>query len=121
MAFGRGLYLKILVIPLVFFALGVAIPGYFGYRLVQRNSDRSVRVIEEDTNLGRKFHVIAKPTVASESCLKCHGDPAAAPTKKREEFSRTEGFNWRKGQVVGATVIYVPKDYVQSQGSNIFW
>src|SRR5437867_13363543 len=42
MAFGRGLYLKILVIPLVFFAVGVAIPGYFGYRLVQRNSDREL-------------------------------------------------------------------------------
>ena len=208
-AFGKGLYLKILVIPLVFFGIGVAVPGYFGYKLLERNAereveekarmiartvdaftmatkgarpgsadsgsirceggyelrramkrhekgprevpwrfkhvalnatdkdnranqyetrlittfeaDRSIRQIEEDVELNKRFHVIAKPTAVAESCLRCHGDPGAAPTKKREEYGRTAGFNWRKGQVVGATVIYVPSDYARSQSFGIFW
>ena len=209
MTFGRGLILKLLAIPLVFFVVGVAVPGFFGYKLLDRNAereveekarmlsrtvdsflmatkgakpgaassdsirceagyelrramrrheagprevpwrfkhaalnstdkqnradayesrliatfeaDRTVRKIEETANIGRGYHVIAKPTVATESCLRCHGDPTAAPVKKREEYGRVAGFNWRKGQVVGATVIYVPTSYVESQASNIFW
>src|SRR5205823_10767770 len=40
--YGKGLYLKLLAIPLVFFAIGVAVPGYFGYSLLQRGADREI-------------------------------------------------------------------------------
>jgi class 3 adenylate cyclase len=39
----RGLCIKILAIPTVVFAIGVAVPGLMAYRLLQNNAEREVR------------------------------------------------------------------------------
>jgi len=54
-----------------------------------------------------KFYV-AKPTSVTASCLTCHGRPEDAPAKIVETYGSEHGYNWKVGEIVSATMIYVP-------------
>jgi methyl-accepting chemotaxis protein len=58
---------------------------------------------------GTRLFYIARPlTVGSDSCLQCHGSPAAAPASQIATYGNSGGFNWKLGQVVAVQIIYVP-------------
>lgn len=54
-----------------------------------------------------KFY-IARPTNVTASCLTCHGKPEDAPPKIVETYGSEHGYNWKVGEIVSATMIYVP-------------
>jgi hypothetical protein len=62
---------------------------------------------------GEEVFYTARPlAVGSEACLRCHGDPAEAPTSLTNTFGSDNGFGWDLGEIVAAQVIYVPGERV---------
>ena len=58
---------------------------------------------------GYDYYVIARAgSAVEESCLSCHGDPAAAPKEVIERYGTTSGFNRKVGDVVDALILYIP-------------
>lgn len=59
--------------------------------------------------LGTRF-LYARSLVASESCLKCHGTPSAAPDfiKTNSQFNGGGGFGYEVGKPVGIISVSVP-------------
>jgi class 3 adenylate cyclase len=78
---------------------------------------------EEEIRLkGQGYHILAVPIVASQDrCLRCHGSPKGAPAWRLKEFGKTAGFGWKKGQVVGANIVYMPSDFPRRQAALAFW
>ena len=65
--------------------------------------------IVEDGTVGEgRYLVSAAPAVAREGCMRCHGSPAEAPAAITDKYGKDHGYNWKVGQVVGASVVGVP-------------
>jgi HAMP domain-containing protein len=62
---------------------------------------------ERDTPMGRSLY-LARPIVAKEECLPCHGLPNSAPQTLLERYGPNNGFGWRTGEIIGAQVVSVP-------------
>jgi HAMP domain-containing protein len=60
-----------------------------------------------DTPTGKSLYV-ARPLRADESCIECHSVASAAPKPMVRIYGTTNGFGWKKGQVVAARVVSVP-------------
>jgi methyl-accepting chemotaxis protein len=65
-------------------------------------------VVESGIVKGKPYLVSAASATAKEGCLRCHGDPAAAPEAIREKYGTTHGYHWKVGDVVGTSVVGVP-------------
>ena len=59
---------------------------------------------------GKAFYYFARPVQVGEKCLRCHGDPEEAPKDQVEIYGTESGYDWHKGQVVSAAIVYVPMD-----------
>ncbi|MEJ2402801.1 MAG: DUF3365 domain-containing protein [Candidatus Thiodiazotropha sp.] len=57
---------------------------------------------------GQKYLISAAPSKVKDSCLICHGDPAAAPKEITDKYGTTSGFNWTSGTVIGGSLVGVP-------------
>ena len=58
---------------------------------------------------GYDYYVIARAgSPVKESCLYCHGDPAAAPKEVTERYGTTSGYYMKAGEVVDALIVYIP-------------
>jgi hypothetical protein len=58
---------------------------------------------------GEDVFYSARPlVVASETCLRCHSDPALAPASLITTYGTENGFGWQLNDVVAAQMIYVP-------------
>lgn len=56
-----------------------------------------------------KYYVIARVGAPfSADCLRCHGDPAAAPEELIKRYGPTAGLNMIPGDIVDAIVVYIP-------------
>lgn len=76
---------------------------------------------QEISEQGGHYVVIATPIVLSQDrCLRCHGSPNAAPAWLQHQFGKTAGYGWKKGQVVGASLVYVSSDLARMQALQIF-
>jgi protein-histidine pros-kinase len=51
---------------------------------------------------------LAQPIVAEESCLECHSTAANAPPAMVALYGNTNGFGWKRNEVVGAQIVSVP-------------
>ncbi|MFP7756366.1 DUF3365 domain-containing protein [Thermodesulfobacteriota bacterium B35] len=60
------------------------------------------------TRKGEPYYYFAHPIYVSQSCLRCHGDPAEAPQWQKDQYGTDQGYNWKAGQVASAYVVYVP-------------
>ena len=73
-----------------------------------RNEPKMTEVSgERDTPMGRSLY-LARPIVAEEQCLPCHGLPATAPRTLIERYGPSNGFGWHAGEVIGAQLVSVP-------------
>ena len=73
-----------------------------------RNDSKIAEVSgERDTPMGRSLY-LARPIVAQEQCLPCHGLPSAAPRTLIERYGPNNGFGWQAGEIIGAQVVSVP-------------
>lgn len=56
-----------------------------------------------------QYYVIAKAgEPVTDDCLRCHGDPSAAPRELVKKYGSKSGFNMKAGQIVDAKFIYIP-------------
>ncbi len=62
-------------------------------------------VVEKD---GSQYFYVARPVVAKQGCLKCHGDKASAPKGRVMKYPGGGGYNYAAGSVVAAFFNYVP-------------
>lgn len=87
----------------------------FEAELVQRfrNNPELKEISGFRTVNGQSLFYSARPlAIGSESCLRCHGDPAAAPASLTNTYGADGGFGWQLNEVVAAQMIYVPAERV---------
>ncbi len=71
-------------------------------------------IIQTGKIRGSNYLISAVPTKVHDDCLMCHGDPAAAPAEIREKYGTSSGFGWKSGTTIGATLVGVPIDNLNS-------
>jgi len=66
---------------------------------------------------GEKVFRYLRPFLADQSCLQCHGDPAAAPAFIAKLFpkERDQAYNYQIGEVIGAASVTIPMDRLTHQ------
>lgn len=57
---------------------------------------------------GKNTFYSAKAFRVKKKCLKCHGNPSAAPKDQQEIYGTERGYNWKVGDNPGTTMVYVP-------------
>jgi len=62
---------------------------------------------ERDTPTGRYLY-LARPMVATQSCLECHSTPDVAPATMVKLYGAQNGFGWKLNQVIAAQIVSVP-------------
>src|SRR5215467_6099400 len=62
---------------------------------------------ERETPTGRYLY-LAKPMVATQSCLECHSTPDVAPAAMVKTYGAQNGFGWKLNQVIAAQIVSVP-------------
>lgn len=78
-------------------------------------ADRNLKELKEQGIIsGKNFLVSSRPSISKDSCLRCHGLYADAPLTIQQEYSPNSGFNYVSDQVVGASVVGVPINNVNS-------
>ena len=56
------------------------------------------------------FYVIMRSVEIKPDCLRCHGDPAFAPSEVKERYGTTHGYGWKAGEIQTVNSVYVPAD-----------
>lgn len=84
-----------------------------------------IRQMKDDRNLTiqkgimqkykQRYFYIAKPVIAQKGCLKCHGDPKAAPIGRRTRYPGGGGYNYEENDVIAAFITYVPVEKALSE------
>jgi len=69
-------------------------------------SDKRV-IGERETPTGRYLY-LAKPMIATASCLECHSTPDVAPPAMIKTYGPQNGFGWKLNQVIAAQIVAVP-------------
>ena len=69
-------------------------------------------IIEKDQE---RYFYIAKPVIAKQGCLKCHGDPEKAPMGRKTLYPGPGGYNYNADDVVAAFITYVPVEKALSE------
>lgn len=72
-----------------------------------RNHGESQIVNERTTSAGRSLY-IANPIVVKQECLECHSTPSVAPRGMVAVYGTTNGYGWKKGEIIGAQIVSVP-------------
>ncbi|MGD8837200.1 MAG: DUF3365 domain-containing protein [Desulfobacteraceae bacterium] len=67
---------------------------------------------------GGKKYSIMKPIVATQRCMRCHGDPGAAPKELLEKYGDKNGFGRSVGEVIGTLTISVPASVVMKKAQT---
>jgi HAMP domain-containing protein len=62
---------------------------------------------ERETPTGRYLY-LAKPMIATQSCLECHSTPDVAPAAMVKTYGAQNGFGWKLNQVIAAQIVSVP-------------
>jgi protein-histidine pros-kinase len=65
------------------------------------------KVGDRETPDGKSLY-LARPIVATQECLECHGLPSAAPPAMLAVYGSANGFGWKKNEIIGAQIISVP-------------
>ncbi len=57
---------------------------------------------------GNPYYTLFRPVIFKESCLRCHGDPAAAPAAVIDLYGADRGFQRTPGEIGGVVSISIP-------------
>ena len=69
--------------------------------------DEKKVVGQRETPTGRYLY-LAKPMIATQSCLECHSTPDVAPVAMIKTYGSQNGFGWKLNQVIAAQIVTVP-------------
>ncbi len=64
---------------------------------------------------GRQSYYVARPIVVEGRCLQCHRSPGTAPPELVRRYGTQSGYGWKKGEVVGALMVYAPTEDLVAQ------
>jgi HAMP domain-containing protein len=67
---------------------------------------------------GKVFYIARPLAVTSESCLRCHSTPAAAPRSQIARYGSSGGFGWQLNEIVGARIVSVPASRVINKANR---
>jgi HAMP domain-containing protein len=71
------------------------------------------------TRNGQPYYFLAEPIrIDSPKCLRCHGDPQAAPEEVRTIYGMEHGYNWKIGDIASAYIVYVPLQHAISEAQK---
>ena len=73
---------------------------------------------ERQTGSGDVFYLARPIRINDEACLACHSTPDVAPQSMIEIYGASDGFGWKKDEVVGAQIITVPTDLATSTATE---
>lgn len=83
--------------------------------LSQFRSDPDLGNIQTEGELGGIPVLVASaPMKSKKGCMRCHGDPAAAPQQISDVYGSGSGYRYKLGDTVGLSVIAVPLADVNS-------
>jgi HAMP domain-containing protein len=68
---------------------------------------------------GDIFYVARPIPVSTQSCLRCHSTPEAAPKSQLTTYGRDNGFNWKLNEIVGAKIVSVPSSKVLADARRL--
>ena len=54
------------------------------------------------------YYYYAQQIPVLKQCLRCHGDPQKAPKWQTTRYGTKNGYNWKKGDIISAYVVYIP-------------
>lgn len=74
----------------------------------------------QETGAGTVMQV-ARPVRPTADCMTCHGAPADAPVKMRQQYGDTNGFDWKVGEVVGMQIVTVSAAEALAQARAAWW
>ena len=79
-------------------------------------TDRNLLRIEQFLKIGgHERYALARPQYFEPSCLRCHGDPAAAPRELIEIYGDVRGFGRKAGDLAGMDLVTVKME-AESEG-----
>jgi methyl-accepting chemotaxis protein len=81
----------------------VGLPYQAAFAAFQAGEKEYFREDKESNQL-----ILAQPVILTESCLKCHGDPATSPTKDGKDVLGFEMEGMKAGEMKGAFVLRAP-------------
>lgn len=64
------------------------------------------------TPSGELFYIARPLKVSKESCLRCHGNPQAAPKSQLVTYGDKNGYGWKLNEIVSAQITSVPASQV---------
>ncbi|MBS0979645.1 MULTISPECIES: c-type heme family protein [Acetobacter] len=71
---------------------------------------------------GKPTLLLATPIrVTNSGCLTCHSDPAVAPGTMIDTYGSQNGFGWKPGETVGASIISIPVGALQAEATGKIW
>lgn len=73
-----------------------------------RNQPGEEKIVGERSTPSGSALYIANPIKVTQDCLECHSVPLAAPAALRAVYGSTNGFGWKKDEIVGAQIVAVP-------------
>jgi methyl-accepting chemotaxis protein len=77
--------------------------------LAKFRADKELKGITEVGEIkGNTFLVSARPSIAHQECMICHGDPKKAPMPVTSKYGMTSGYNYQPDSVVGTIGVGVP-------------
>jgi protein-histidine pros-kinase len=62
---------------------------------------------QRNTSIGPALYLARPLQIKSETCLRCHSVPDAAPKTMLDIYGRNNGFGWKHMEIVGAQVVSV--------------
>ena len=74
---------------------------------LRKHPDESQIMNERAASSGRSLY-IANSIKVTPDCLECHSVPSAAPKAMLAVYGATNGYGWKKDEIVGAQIISVP-------------
>lgn len=78
--------------------------------LFRNDTSRHEVITERDTPVGPTLNLARPLTIQSETCLTCHGTPAAAPAALTRTYGSVNGFGWKLHETIGAQIVSVPME-----------
>jgi protein-histidine pros-kinase len=76
--------------------------------LFRNDPDKTELTVERDTSVGPTLNMARPIVVRSETCLRCHSTPAAAPPVLVSSYGAVNGFGWKLNETIGAQILTVP-------------
>src|SRR5208282_2219313 len=73
----------------------------------RNHSGEKELVGERDTPTGRVLY-IARPIIADDTCLGCHGLPDQAMPMVVKSYGSVNGYGWKDKEIIGAQIVSVP-------------